>query len=204
MAVDPSVVNLWIVTVCRLGECDPPHIHGAISRSVSPLNVVHNRFRGRCRPGWDRIVRAGALPALGVAFGDAFERLRRQDENSAALEADPFLLFPNAQLTVRALSRHADHIAELLLRDGSFSLTSALVDLGMPQERFGKPTGEMQKHETLSLLGGPPQPCAQDLDQLECNIRLLPHQWQEIPSLDDEQFAIRVRDGVRRSRTAVE
>jgi len=156
MAVDPSVVNLWIVTVCGLGECDPPHIHDAISRSMSPLERGPQLLSRAMPAGWDRIVRAGALPALGVAFGDAFERLRRQDDNCAAFEADPFSLFPNAQLTVRALSRHADNIAELLLRDGNFSLTSVLVDLGVSQECFGKPTGEMQKHEALGLLGGSP------------------------------------------------
>ncbi len=39
---------------------------------------------------------------------------------------------------------------------------------------------------------------------LERDLRLLFHQWQEIPSLDDEQFAIRDGDDVRGSRPAVE
>ena len=41
-------------------------------------------------------VKAEALRALGIAFGYAFERLRRQDDNFAPFEADPFVLLPNA------------------------------------------------------------------------------------------------------------
>jgi hypothetical protein len=62
----------------------------------------------------------------------------------------------------------------------------------------------MKKHQILRLLGGLPHFGAQDLDQLERHLRLLPQQWHEIPSLDDEQFAIRDRDCVRTSRSAVE
>src|SRR5215469_9874853 len=74
-------------------------------------------------------------PAFGVALGNVFKRLHGQDDNSAPFKPDPSLSFPNAQLPVCALPRHADDAGEILLGDGDLSLALAPVAFGQAQER---------------------------------------------------------------------
>jgi hypothetical protein len=56
----------------------------------------------------------------------------------------------------------------------------------------------------LGLLRAPTQSCAQEFDHLERDFRLLAHQWQKIPALDNEQFAVGQRGGVCGTGMAVQ
>jgi len=98
--------------------------------------------------------------SISIAFSNSFEGLRRQNDNSAALNANPIVLFPNVQLPVRALPRHADDISEVLLGGHDFSLAGAVIAFRQTQQRLGKPTGEMEKHKILGLISRLPQPRA--------------------------------------------
>src|SRR5262245_57473103 len=104
---------------------------------VKPFTVeLRDLRRGACRrPAWSeaRRVRSDASiktvaahsardptgSKTGLHDDNLLERVWQQQHDLAALDAQPFLLFPIAQLLVRALARHPDHVPKLALRDGN-------------------------------------------------------------------------------------
>src|SRR5215470_8755930 len=141
---------------------------------------------------------------FSIAFSNSFQFLHRQDANAAAFKADPAFLLPKAQLPVGALPRHADNAAKIPLGDGYLALACSTDAMGQAQEGLGKPGGKGKEHETFGLLSCLSQPRAQDLDELERNLRFFPHQRQKVPTLDDEQFTISDRYGIGRTDASVE
>src|SRR5580704_8765297 len=62
---------------------------------------------------------------LATFLGDGGDRIERQYHHGVALEAHPFLVFPDAQLLVDAFARHSDEVAEILLGDRNLALAHA-------------------------------------------------------------------------------
>jgi Bacterial extracellular solute-binding proteins, family 3 len=119
--------------------------------------------------------------------------------------AHPFLVFPNTQLLVDAFARHPDHVGEIHLGDGDLALLPASgIGIDKAHECLGETARQVEEHDLLRLLGGPAQLRAQYLDDPERDFRILAHQRQKIPALNDEQFAVRHRGGVGGAGVAVQ
>src|SRR5690348_4257122 len=78
-----------------------------------------------------------------------------EHDNGAVLEPHPAPRGPGSQLFVDALARHADHLADLLLRDGDgLPLRFELPLLGQAEQRAGQPPRQVSQNpcSTWSLV----------------------------------------------------
>src|SRR5262245_57036677 len=100
--------------------------------------------------------RTGTAPRLGrveALRGDGGELIRRGDSDAAALEPDPAALGPGPQLLVGTLARHADHLADLPLRDGRLA-PRALFAGGQLEQCLRQASRQVQERDVLHLLAG--------------------------------------------------
>src|ERR1700675_479712 len=94
-----------------------------------------------------------------------------------ALESDPVAFLPIAQLLVGAFSRHADHLADLALGHADLpAFGEDLAGLCQLDQNPGEPGRKVQEHHPLHLLVGPAQPFAENIDELEGDLRMIVHE----------------------------
>src|SRR5271170_2357596 len=94
--------------------------------------------------------------AVGTVFGDGGEVIDRQDHHGVALQAHPFLVFPDAQLLVDAFARHPDDVAEIFLGDRDLAFPhSGRIGVGEAHECLGETARQVEEHDFRRLLGGP-------------------------------------------------
>jgi hypothetical protein len=92
--------------------------------------------------------------SVGTAFGNGGELIGRQYHHGVALEAHPFLVFPDAQLLVDAFAGHPDDVAEVPLGDGDLALLLACgIGIDEAHECLGE-TARQVEHDLFCLLGG--------------------------------------------------
>src|SRR3954470_23096159 len=151
-----------------------------------------------CRP-------ARSLTVEWVLHRDILKLLRRKNDDAASFEPHPPLLLPLAQLLVRALARHPDDLPDLFLRDRHLApLGGGTRRLRQPQQCLGETARKVEEKDVLDLLAGVAQPRAKNVDELQRDFRLALDEGNEIPPVDQHQFAIRKRKRFGGSRTAIE
>src|SRR6266542_523537 len=79
---------------------------------------------------------------LGKPASDGGERVGFQHHDPAALESNPIAVFPVAQLLVRALARHADHLPDFALGDRHSARLGNLGAFRPLQQGFRQPPGK--------------------------------------------------------------
>lgn len=99
------------------------------------------------------------------AFGKFGEPIRAFENAAPFFERHPSGVFPLPQLAIRALSREADNVAEIFLRDSEPGLPGGrrVLDLGKAKERFRKPRSTFPEAQILDLPSRAAQPSANDL-----------------------------------------
>src|ERR1700733_1708452 len=119
---------------------------------------------------WRRMIfkRAPGLFAfVSARFDQRPERFGIEHDDGPVLEANPVAGRPNPQLLVDALPRHPDHLADFLLGNGDGPASGrGLVLVGQTNERAGEPPWQVLENDLLNLVTGPPQPRAEQLDEL--------------------------------------
>src|SRR4051812_925722 len=120
-----------------LARPDRYGIHDRTRRQSGPRQSVTPSVR--TAPAADAASRSLAVVA-GARLGDVAQNLGIQHDDGAMLQTHPVATGPGTQLLVDALSRHADHLADLLLgdRDGP-ALRCGRVLFGQPDQRTGQP-----------------------------------------------------------------
>src|SRR6266540_3017256 len=105
---------------------------------------------------------------------DDGELVRREHGDAAALELYPAALFPRPQLLVGALARHADHLADLALRDRRLALCRGPLFARARQLQQGlcQAGRQVEERDVLDLLARVAQPRAENLDELEHHVRV--------------------------------
>src|SRR6266540_4877431 len=136
---------------------------------------------------------------------DDGELVRREHGYAAALELYPAALFPRPQLLVGALARHADHLADLALRDRRLApCRGPLFAPGQLQQGLRQAGRQVEERDVLDLLARVAQSRAENLDELEHHVRLAAEKRNEIAPLDDDELAVGHGGGIGGARAAVE
>src|SRR5436190_22886711 len=138
--------------------------------------------------------------SFAVVPGPRFRRLTKhlgiQYNNGTVLETYPIAAGPGTQLLVDALAGHADHLADLLLRDRDGSaLRGRGVLFGQAKQRTGQPSWQILQDNLLDLIAGRSQPLAEQFDEFHRQRRLGLHKGDELAPVDDKEFARAVCDG---------
>src|SRR5579863_7645755 len=149
--------------------------------------------------------RNGALTSFAAGSRERLQRLDIQDDDRTVFETNPATGRPGAQLLVDAFAGHADHLADFLLSDRDRAATlRGLMSFREANQRAGEPARQVLKDDLFDLVAGPSQPAAKQLDELHRQRRLASHKRNEFTAVDDEDFAIGVRDRVSGSLSSVE
>jgi len=120
-------------------------------------------------------------------------------------ETDPFAPCPGAQLLVNAFPRHADHFADLLLRDrdGQATLRRSM-PFGQANQRTGEAARQILKNNLFDLIACPAQPHAKQFDEFHRQLRLASYEGKEFAPINDKNLAICICRCVGSSRVPVE
>src|ERR1051325_8293803 len=105
-----------------------------------------------------------SLWLIALGGGNFLKRIRIEHAHPAAIESYTLLLFPDAQLLVRAFTRHADDLADLALRDRYLTILRGFRTGRQRQKRFREPARQVEKHQVFHLLAGVAQPGTKYLD----------------------------------------
>src|SRR5215470_858426 len=79
------------------------------SKTCGGVSAVRDGLAGR--PQADDA--GDGLGVFGIVFCNSFKCFHRQNDNSAAFNANPVVLFPKTQLAISAFPCHANKIAEI-------------------------------------------------------------------------------------------